>query len=42
MLPLSQDYEGQKLAEKLYQWIIILFAVSIPPHQVLIPSFYAF
>lgn len=25
---LYKDYEGQKLAEKLYQWIIILFAVS--------------
>ena len=25
-----QDYEGQRLAEKCYQWIIVLFGVS--PH----------
>ena len=24
----DKDYEGQKLAEKIYQWVILLFGVS--------------
>lgn len=27
LLPLRQDYEGQKLAEKIYHYVIVLFSV---------------
>ena len=34
-LSLSQDYEGQRVAERCYQYVIVLFAVSynhVPTH----------